>query len=50
MLLCSLGIHQVIINVDDHELVQFLMEDGIHEGHECRRSITQSKWHHQELI
>ncbi len=49
MLLCSLGIHQVIINVDDHKLVQFLMEDGIH-GHECQQSITQSKWHHQELI
>jgi hypothetical protein len=35
MTLYSLGIHQVIINVDDHELVQLLMEDGVHEG--CER-------------
>jgi hypothetical protein len=45
-----LGIHKNIINVNDHELVQLLMEDGIHEGCECQWSITQPKWHHHELI
>jgi hypothetical protein len=46
MLFCGLGIHQDIINVDDHELIQLFVEDGIHKGGECRWNITQPKWHH----
>jgi hypothetical protein len=50
MFFCYLGIHQYIINIDDHELIQLFMENGIHKGCECQRNITQLEWHHQELI
>ncbi len=50
MFFCCLGIHQDVINVNDHELFQFFMEDWIHESYECWRGITQLKWHHQDFI
>ncbi len=43
-------IHQDIINVNDHELVQLFMEDGVHEGYECRQSVIQPKWHCHEVM
>jgi hypothetical protein len=46
MLLHCLGIHQYIINIDDHELIQILVENGVHENRECQRSIAQPEWHH----
>jgi hypothetical protein len=45
-----LGIHQYIININDHELIQLFIENKVHEGCECRRNIAQPKWHHQELV
>lgn len=51
MLFCYPGINQDdIINENDHNLVQLLMENGVHEGCEHRWNITQPKWLHQELI
>jgi hypothetical protein len=49
MFFCHLGIHQDIINMDDHKLVQFFMENGIHKGCEHQGSLKQHEWHHQEL-
>jgi hypothetical protein len=31
MLLCHLKIHQDIININDHELIQLFMENQVHE-------------------
>ncbi len=50
MFFSYLGIHQYIIDVNDHKLVQLFMEDRVHEGGERQRNITQPKWHHQKLI
>jgi len=51
MFFCYPGMNQdVIINENYHKLVQLLMENGVHEGHEHQWNITQPKWHHQELI
>jgi len=50
MFFCCLGVHQDIIIVDDHKLVQLFMEDKVHKGGEHRRNIAQPKWHHQKLI
>jgi uncharacterized membrane protein AbrB (regulator of aidB expression) len=46
MLLCGLGVYQYIIHVDDHELIQLFVEDGVHKGGECWWNVTQPKWHH----
>jgi hypothetical protein len=40
MFFCGLGVHQDIINVDDHELIQLFEEDGVHKGGECWWNIT----------
>ncbi len=46
MFFYCLGVHQDIINVNDHKLVQFLMEDKVHEGREHQWNVAQPKWHH----
>jgi len=46
MLFYYLGVHQDIINVNGYKLVQLLMEDKVHEGHDHQWSVAQSKWHH----
>jgi hypothetical protein len=46
MLFYCFGVHQDIINVNDHKLVQLFMENKVHEGCEHQRSVAQPQWHH----
>jgi hypothetical protein len=39
MFLCYLGVHQYIINIDDHELIQLFVENKVHEGGERQQNI-----------
>jgi antibiotic biosynthesis monooxygenase (ABM) superfamily enzyme len=38
------------LTINDHELVQLFVENGVHEGREHQWNIAKPGWHHQELI
>jgi hypothetical protein len=40
MFLHHRGVHQDIININDHEFIQLSMENGVHEGRECQQCTT----------
>ena len=42
--------HQNVIQIDDHDGVQFLFEHVIHEAHEGSRSIGQTEGKDEELV
>jgi hypothetical protein len=50
MLLFALGIDQDVINEDHDKLVQLRHEHRVHQVHEIRRSIGESKRHNQILV
>ena len=45
MLFFGLGVDKDIINEDNHELVEVIHEDLVHEIHEISRGIGQAKGH-----
>ena len=50
MLVFGLGINKDIIDVDDNELVEVLMEDGVHEPHEGSWGIRETEGHDGILV
>ncbi|KAJ6794229.1 Uncharacterized protein M6B38_231475 [Iris pallida] len=49
MLFLRLRVDQYVIDEDNNKLIQIFMENLVHEVHEYRRSIRQSKRHDQEF-
>ena len=49
MLFRRLCIHQYIVDIGDHEVIQIFKEYVVHERRERRRGVTQSERHHQKL-
>ena len=50
MLFFGFGVDKDVINVYYDELVQVLMEDGVHKPHECSQGIGEAKGHDGILI
>jgi hypothetical protein len=50
MLFFTLGIDQDVINEDHDKLVQLWHEHRVHQVHEMRMSISESKQHNQILV
>jgi hypothetical protein len=50
MLFIGFGVDENVIDVNDNELVEIIHEDGVHEPHERRRSIGDTKGHNGILI
>ena len=50
MLLQYLGVHQEVINEDDHRLINHRSTHEVHELHERGRSIGEPIGHHHEIV
>ena len=50
MFVFGFGVDKDVIDVNDDKLVEVLVEDGVHQPHECSRSIGEAEGHDGVLI